>query len=204
MPLVGELILCFNLVQNLLCHHLSLISNSIQHKNYVELHNAVDIAHHAEMAWLEETYGVGAFKIGAEAARNAVHLQSRLRQLAQTHRQFTVAAKTAETRRIKSILPLSRPKIAGGQIPSLNRTLLAGRATGGVARRKEDDDESKPGSEVIISPPLTINDAAAEAGVGRKGNENNEGRDHHVDQEKLVDIVRVIGPNHIMSCAYLQ
>jgi hypothetical protein len=121
-PLVGELILCFNLVHNLLNHHLSLVSNSLQYKTYVGLRKAVESAHEAELTWLEESYGDGAFQIGAEAARNVVHLKSRLRELARAHGQFAVAAKAGGREPPKSSTSLLPTKSDGRQKTSTGQS----------------------------------------------------------------------------------
>jgi hypothetical protein len=97
-PLVGELILCFNMVHNLLTQHLTLVSNATQYKTYTQLRKTIESANEAELDWLEEKFGEGAFQIGIEAARNAVHLQSRLRELANTHRKVAMAVKIEQAR----------------------------------------------------------------------------------------------------------
>jgi hypothetical protein len=87
-PLIGELILCFNLVHNLLSYHLGAAANSAMYKNYLTLRRAVETAHETELEFLEKQYGDTAYVIGAEAARNALLLQKRLRELARAKHDF--------------------------------------------------------------------------------------------------------------------
>lgn len=81
-PHVGELILLFNLVQNILHHYINAVSSSVQYKAYMELRKAADSAHAVELDVLENSHGDAAFKISTEAARRASTLQGRLREVA--------------------------------------------------------------------------------------------------------------------------
>jgi hypothetical protein len=101
-PHIGELVLLFNLVQNLLNHHINNVTSSLQYKSYLQLRKATESAHEAELELLEKDHGEAAFRIGAEAARNAIFLQLRLRELAAKH-QFILEVKR-ET--MKTDLPI--------------------------------------------------------------------------------------------------
>lgn len=92
---VGELILLFNLVHNLLNYHISNASSSLQYKAYLQFRKATESAHETELEILEKAHGEDAFHIGAEAARNAVHLQLRLRELAARHKLVLTAKQLA-------------------------------------------------------------------------------------------------------------
>lgn len=81
-PLIGELILSFNLVHNALSSHIGVAKDPLQYKDYFKLRRTIEAAHDNELERLERSYGDAAFTLGAEAAKNAVQLQKRLRELA--------------------------------------------------------------------------------------------------------------------------
>jgi hypothetical protein len=81
-PLIGELILCFNLVHNLLGYHIGVATNTAMYKSYLTLRRALESAHETELDSREGQYGDTAYAIAAEAAKNALLLQRRLRELA--------------------------------------------------------------------------------------------------------------------------
>jgi hypothetical protein len=81
-PAIGELLLCFNLTQDLLNRHISAVTSGLQYKSYLTLRKVVENARDSELKTLEDAYGDVAYTVGSQAARHAIQLQRALRDMA--------------------------------------------------------------------------------------------------------------------------
>jgi vesicle-associated membrane protein 4 len=118
-PHIGELMLLFNLTQNLLNYHIGNASSSFQYKAYLQFRKATESVHETELEILEKDHGEDAFRIGAEAARNSIQLQLKLRELAARHR-LVLAAKDVAVKPTTSmgVTPIADSK--GSQLGSIH------------------------------------------------------------------------------------
>jgi hypothetical protein len=89
-PQIGELILLFSLVRDLMNHHIFNTTAKSRYDEYQQLLDVTTAAHAIERRKLRSTHGTAAYKIIAEANRNTKHLRRLLRELAARHKAIIV------------------------------------------------------------------------------------------------------------------
>jgi hypothetical protein len=102
-PHAGELMLLFNLIQNLMRQHIPNTASISRRRAYKELRAATEDAENTERKILKRLYGPEViYKVGIEAEENAAHLHAQLRDLASRHAHVFLVKETSEETVIKS------------------------------------------------------------------------------------------------------
>jgi hypothetical protein len=121
-PVIGELILCFKLIHNLLSKYIDNAGSATHYRIYSQLRGAVETAQTAELEWMEATYGEVTFKIGAKAAQHALLLQRSLHQLAEElHEKSRTHTEVAVPGPGKAVSSRQDPVETGPAKPDMNK-----------------------------------------------------------------------------------